>query len=821
MGAGASLQVEAHSPNPKPPSPGGGQSINLLLPPSSTSTTTSFPFIGLKLSFYEDFLRYCGGRDSLQKLTTKEVVTKYILCQTFDCQLSYCDMLQRMNHPAVSSNPSVYVIHWWGETFLDVLDALHEKYSGSDKEETVLWWDIFCLNQHNSDSSNCQNQAATTAPRIKIDSQWITKILSQSMKHINRTVLVISRWDSIVTDVTKRSNKSLLPTCLMRTWCLFEIFLSAENKAELEIAMPAHMKESLLNTIQTEKSLFFNRLRDKNAIDLENSQCCREGDQRLIVDHIQATKGDVMLNNRVLEKVRGGLIDDIIVKEWMKDCMSKIPVVDKIKKQIALIELLSLQGGGSNLEQGYALCSISLEEVRNEFGECHEETVKIILLQISVLKNQGRLSEAETALTNILAKLRTLYTEKHILTLTVLSQCAELQIMIASNLKFTIEKSSKSKEKEKEKQIREKEKERRINEAETMYRSGLEVRRALLGDKDIDTLKCQHSLAMTLLLQGKLQDAVGLLQDCLAKRRMILNNYHPDTFESLRALCFASLEMGQDDIVDKLILECRDTIAKSPSWQDAPYQKQMITITFLTNLGDLYRKRQQFTKAEVIYVECLDCKMTKLSLHHPSTLSSWSDLAIFYIECERYSKAIELLSNCYDFVKKVLGFQHPFTMHCMTKLVEVYQSLLRYADALPLLERLLRCYRTHPDFGERHSVTLQTYQDIGDCYYKQDEYEKAVRFYQECYDKRKQLWGEDHPKTIAACGNLAICFEKMQRNDRAEPLFTLYYQSVKKSLGETHPKTIAIGKNLQLMRASATAPSASTVELLAHQAINR
>jgi tetratricopeptide (TPR) repeat protein len=837
MGAGASLQVEAHSPNPIPPLPTAivspGQPVNLLQPPAPVGSSSSkpiFPSIGLKFSLYEDFLHQCGDRHVLEKLTTKDVVEKYILSQTSSCQLSYCEMLQRMNHPAVSTNPTVYVIHSWGDRFLSVLDALRDRYGASS--EVVLWWDIFCLNQHQQLSGHSQNaivsHSGTTVsistPRrgsgnnkFQLEPYWVMKTIPTAIKQIGRAVLAIGHWDGLTLNTAqdkqqpssssssaKRVRQSILPLCLHRTWCLYEIFSVSECKAQLDIALSQSMQNNFLQTIKIEKSLFFNQWRDKNLIDLENSQGSYEEDQRLIVDHIQASKGDVILNNKVLEQVRTAFIEDVVGKSW-SFFMANLDVEEKRQCQLALIDLYSQQGGLTNWDKAFSLCQSCLQDLKQTLGETHAETIHVIILTIGILKNQQKLQEAETLLTETLTKTTAVYTEKHVLSLSLIHQLAELQIQIANNQKVI------------------KEREKRIQESERFYRQCWTLRQELLGERDSEALKSQHALAMTYLMQGKHTSAEELLQDCLSKRRIVLGKSHPETFETLRALCFTSLELEKDNIADPMIQECRDLVLhKSIQWQETPYQQQMIFITFLTNLGDLYaQKRQDFVKAEQIYVECLDYKMTKLSLHHASTLNSWLELAMFYIQGQNYLKAMELLTNCYDFVKKALGMQHPFTLHCMKKLIEVYQVTQRYPDAVNIMQRLLRCYRHHPSFGEKHSVTIQMYQDIGDLLYKQDEYEKAIHYYQECYDLRKELLGEEHTKTIAACGNLAICYEKMQRNDRAEPLFTLYYQSVKKSLGETHPKTIAIGKNLQLMRANTAAAATAAAAASSVTAISK
>jgi len=98
--------------------------------------STVFPKKGIKLSYLEEFFRECGGRDSLNDLTTTEVCERYIKPITETTQSSYCELMSVLGHEGVGE-ATVFISHAWKYKFLDVIDSILQHF-GLDLMKTTL-----------------------------------------------------------------------------------------------------------------------------------------------------------------------------------------------------------------------------------------------------------------------------------------------------------------------------------------------------------------------------------------------------------------------------------------------------------------------------------------------------------------------------------------------------------------------------------------------------------------------------------------------------------------------------------------------------------
>lgn len=99
----------------------------------------------MRVSALTNFVAICGGEKRIKSLSTRQVVDKYILPITASARSSYCDLV-RSREASMVSPATVYISHSWGARFTDTLRAI--KYHFRHAPETVIWIDIFCLNQH-------------------------------------------------------------------------------------------------------------------------------------------------------------------------------------------------------------------------------------------------------------------------------------------------------------------------------------------------------------------------------------------------------------------------------------------------------------------------------------------------------------------------------------------------------------------------------------------------------------------------------------------------------------------------------------------------
>jgi hypothetical protein len=127
---------------------------------------------------------------------------------------------------------NVFVSHSWNNKFEAVVDALESFH----KEETTgefrttdkrlyFWIDIFCLNQWKPivGSGRCP-------PR-----SWFTNTFPEFLAKIGWTVAVMLPWNK--------------PVVLHRTWCLYEIVTTQQNKSKFSVAFASSRHHMFLDVL--------------------------------------------------------------------------------------------------------------------------------------------------------------------------------------------------------------------------------------------------------------------------------------------------------------------------------------------------------------------------------------------------------------------------------------------------------------------------------------------------------------------------------------------------------------------------------------------
>ena len=102
---------------------------------------TQFPKGGVRLSFFNEFIQQCGGRDACIGKTTSDVCSEIIMKLTGSYACSVCDLLHALNHTAYAGKADVFISHAWKYHFLDVVDILEDHFK--DRPDVIIWFDLF------------------------------------------------------------------------------------------------------------------------------------------------------------------------------------------------------------------------------------------------------------------------------------------------------------------------------------------------------------------------------------------------------------------------------------------------------------------------------------------------------------------------------------------------------------------------------------------------------------------------------------------------------------------------------------------------------
>ena len=134
-----------------------------------------------------------------------------------------------------------------------------------------------------------------------------------------------------------------------------------------------------------------------------------------------------------------------------------------------------------------------------------------------------------------------------------------------------------------------------------------------------------------------------------------------------------AIERHEYDYAEGLLL---DALPQAEMWGDSDHR----LATVLYKLGEVYRRQQDFAKAEPYFWRALPIWVRSLGAEHPEIAKGLSSLAQVYASRQEYTKSEPLIKRALKIQEKAFGFGHP----------NLLQSLEQYSDLLKLMNRQVR-----------------------------------------------------------------------------------------------------------------------------------
>ncbi|KAL5370834.1 hypothetical protein DPSP01_014640 [Paraphaeosphaeria sporulosa] len=142
------------------------------------------------------------------------------------------------------------------------------------------------------------------------------------------------------------------------------------------------------------------------------------------------------------------------------------------------------------------------------------------------------------------------------------------------------------------------------------------------GDEDDkQRVDLARNCAMTLLSDGRYEEAEKLFVQVMETRKTKLGADHPDTLTSIANLASTYRNQGRWEEAENLDVQVMET-SKTKLGADHPS-----TLTSMANLASTYRNQGRWEEAEKLDVQVMETRKTKLGADHPSTLTSMANLA--------------------------------------------------------------------------------------------------------------------------------------------------------------------------------------------------
>jgi tetratricopeptide (TPR) repeat protein len=127
----------------------------------------------------------------------------------------------------------------------------------------------------------------------------------------------------------------------------------------------------------------------------------------------------------------------------------------------------------------------------------------------------------------------------------------------------------------------------------------------------------------------------------------------------------------------------------------------------LTDLAVFNYSKNDFVKAEPLFLQVIDIRKQSLGEEHPDVVSAMLDLAAIYNAQALYAKAESLFLQALEIKKKVLGAEHPEIAASLIDLAAMYYAQKRYPEVKNIYEQAIKIYKRSLDDKHPNVVSVQ------------------------------------------------------------------------------------------------------------------
>jgi len=112
-----------------------------------------------------------------------------------------------------------------------------------------------------------------------------------------------------------------------------------------------------------------------------------------------------------------------------------------------------------------------------------------------------------------------------------------------------------------------------------------------------------------------------------------------------------------------------DALPQAERWGESDQRLANV----LYNLGEVYRRQQNFAKAEPYFWRALPIWAKSVGPEHPEMAKGLTSLTHIYVSKQEYTKAEPLIKQALKIQEKAIGLEHPNLL----KILEQYSDLLK------------------------------------------------------------------------------------------------------------------------------------------------
>ncbi len=303
------------------------------------------------------------------------------------------------------------------------------------------------------------------------------------------------------------------------------------------------------------------------------------------------------------------------------------------------------------------------------------------------------------------------------------------------------------------------------------------------GEDDPNTLELLRLLGETLCLAEAYSDGIPMLQQSLARHRIVFGSVHAKTLLPMNNL---GLRLSDSNRAAEAVPLLEEALAVSTQLYGQDHNN---TLILMGNLGNSYAKAGRAEQAVSLEEKALARFERKGETRH--RLDTRHKLGFAYSQAQMWDKAVPFLRDTLALDVQELGPEHDQTLVTMWNLGVACDGRGQADMAVAFLED---AFEKHTRLlGENADRTLLVLNDLALALIHAGKAKQSLPLLARSVDVLRRQLGADHQETLIATFNLGVAYMGAEQFNDGVDLYEKLLETYTRSHGVEHPKTLEAG----------------------------
>ena len=325
-------------------------------------------------------------------------------------------------------------------------------------------------------------------------------------------------------------------------------------------------------------------------------------------------------------------------------------------------------------------------------------------------------------------------------------------------------------------------------EAERQFGLAYQSRLSLLGPGAEGTLEAAVELSGAMLAQGRVGDALPLLETTLADAEAALGPAAEITLDAANNLASTLQRAGRFAEAAALFEE---VIRRRTA---AGHRRSIDMAPVLNNYASVLGRLGRHAEAEPVARESVEIRARVYGPDDPRTITGVNTLAVILQKLGRLDEAAELQTRVLEVRRARLPAGSPAIGTALNNLAQLRREQDRPAEAIPLLEEALTIERQDP--GRDAGRVLMLSGTLGLCYLDTGRGDLAEPLLRDTLEQARRAFGADNWILGMHLTDYGWCLLDAGRAAESVPLFEEALGIFSRRLPPGHPRTVQVLQHL-------------------------